>query len=519
MAGNVPFVKITYKGDSVGINAGAYKVSCVCDDNCYFTETGTNTCDAVWEINKCPLKSPVPKKKYPYTGESIEPEFKNYSPDVLVISGDISGVETGDYTVFFDILDKSNYEWDFDVMIYTKNNGKAAVGWEIVYSAVTAKIPYQSNRLVYNGENQSPVFANYDQTLMTLIGGIPLKKNAGEYWVVFRLKNNCVWSDGSTEDKRVKWEIDKKTVSYPYIKTSTAEGGMYYYEIESKRYPVWVNYIPDIMIMSGDTYDVDNSWHTTYFDFKDPANYAWADNECDTYAVQWKLSEPYDPVIVPGGGYKKVHIPRQVGFPYEDGMTKYPSWDRFDDTAIIKAGGIWEGVNADIYYVLLELRDGYAWEDDTVEIKAVPWKILAIGEPVPENPDLIIIHIPVQINIPYYDGLVKEPEWDEWDKFGIDVVKGELYGVLAGEYYLTLRPQTGYIWEDGTVEDKIITWVINPREEEISDDPVPKTPSPERDGDEGGDDNSHCCCCTPCCDTGIFNIFNCPEDDSGCDCS
>ena len=519
MAGNVPFVKITYEGDSSGVNAGIYRVSCVCDDNCYFTETGTNVCGAVWRIEKCPLKCPEPDKKYPYTGESITPGFKNYSPRVLAASGDTSGVEIGDYTVFFDILDKNNYEWDAETAIYAKSDGKTAVGWEIVYSARTAKIPYQRNYLVYNGERRSPVFENYKQELMTLIGGVPSEINAGKYRVVFRLKSNCVWSDGTAEDKTVEWEIAKKTLPYPYIKTSTAEGGMYYYEIEGKRYPVWVNYDPDVIVMSGDACDIDNSTHTSYFDFKDPVNYAWANGESGTYSIRWKLSEPYAPSAVPGGGDKKVHIPRQVRYPYEDGTTKYPSWDRFDDTAIIKTGGIWEGVDAGVYYVLLELRDGYVWEDGAVEPKAVPWKILAVGETVPEEPEPIIIHIPVQINIPYYDGLVKEPEWDEWDKFGIDVVKGDLYGVLAGKYYVTLRPQTGYVWEDGTAEDKVVVWIIDPGED-IPDDPVPREPAPERDpgGEENGGDG--CCCCNTCCDTRIFDIFKCtPEDNTGCDCT
>lgn len=70
------------------------------------------------------------------------------------------------------------------------------------------------------------------------------------------------------------------------LKTSEATGGMYYYEIEGKRYPIWVNYDPDIMVMSGDVYDIENSWHITDFDFKDPVNYAWNDGESDRYSVR-----------------------------------------------------------------------------------------------------------------------------------------------------------------------------------------------------------------------------------------
>lgn len=521
MAGNVPFVKITYNGTVAEKNVGIYDVVCVCDDNCYFTDTGTNTCNSVWEIKKCPLPSPSVDKKYPYTGEVIEPEFKDYSPNILLISGDTGGIEIGNYTAFFDILDKSNYEWASDVVINRKNDGKTAVGWEITYSLKTARIPYQSNHLIYNGESQSPFFRNYDQNLMTMIGGTPSRISAGQYVVVFRLKDNCVWSDGTTEEKHVVWEIHKKEIPTPYIKTSSAEGGMYYYEIEGKRYPVWGNYTPEIIAMSGDMYDIDNSWHITNFDLIDPADYIWKTvNNSETYTIRWKLSEPYDPSHIPGSDDKKVHIPRQRQIPYEDGTTKYPVWDRFDNNAIIKLGGIWESANAGIYHVVLELRDGYVWVDGTYEIKTVDWRILGIGEEQPPPYDLIPVHIPVQINIPYYDGLVKQPEWDEWDKFGIDIVKGNLYGMPAGTYYLTLRPQTGYMWEDGTIEDKVVTWVINPRNiEEIPDDPIPRDPAPEIEGEESG--GCGCCCCNPCCDSSIFEIFQkCSDKDSGgCDCS
>lgn len=519
MAGNVPYVNIVYEGNIIGTNAGIYKVRCVCDDNCYFVDTGTNTCETEWKIGKYTLICPTPERKYPYTGESIEPKFVNYSPNILTISGEISGVELGDYVAFFDIIDKNNYEWASDVTLLPKNNGKAAVGWEIVSSVVIAKIPYQNNSLVYNRRSQSPVFANYNINLMTLIGGIPSKINTGEYQVVFRLKNNCEWSDGTAGDKTVIWKINKKKVPLPYIKTVASEGGMYYYELEGKRYPVWENYEPDIMVMSGDTYDIDNSWHTTYFDLKDPTNYEWTNSRSDTYSVKWKLTEPYVPTFVPGGGENKVHIPRQVNIPYENGTTKYPVWDQFDNTAIVKTGGAWEGINAGEYSVLLDLHDGYVWEDGTVGVKIVTWKILAVGEPMPEEPDPIVIHIPVQINIPYFDGYVKQPEWDIWAKFGIDVVKGDLYGVLAGKYYVTLRPQTGYVWDDGTTEDKVVVWIINSGDD-IPDDPVPREPDPEREPDDGRDGGNSCCCCNTCCDTRIFDIFKCtPEDNSSCDCT
>ena len=149
----------------------------------------------------------------------------------------------------------------------------------------------------------------------------------------------------------------------------------------------------------------------------------------------------------------------------------------------------------------------------------MPWRIYNKGENIPDL-SLISVHIREQINPPYYDGFVKEPQWDEWNSFGIDYKYGDLYGVKAGTYYIKISLKTGYIWEDGTQEDKIIEWVINPREEEP--DVVPDNPrDPEQEKEEESR-NDGCCCCNPCCpDTGLFDKLNDYDFDDGftCDCS
>ncbi len=515
---NYNLVNIVFSGETRGINAGEYEVVCVCDDNCYFLSTESNTCRAKWEINKKALKAPYAKRKYYYTGKVIAPEFYNYDPKILNISGEANGIDIGDYIVFFEIRDRVNYVWAENVV--TCGGEKTSAAWVILNSQKTAEIPYQNNHLIYNGKTQSPTWKNYNTKAMTLLGGTPFRINSGTYYVTFRLKDGYIWSDKTSEDKTLPWEINKKKLKYPYIAGTENDGtGMYYYELEGKRFPVWREYYPDLMTMTGDTFDIDNSWHITYFDLKKTDNYEWEDGRTGIYTIRWKLTSPYSPEIIGGTGKKRVHIPRQNNAPISDGTTKYPRWDLYDNTAIISIGGVWEGVEAGDYYVILELREGYIWEDGTEEIKAVPWKIYNKGENIPDL-SLISIHIPEQINPPYYDGFVKEPQWDEWNSFGIDYKYGDLYGVKAGTYYIKISLKTGYIWEDGTQEDKIIKWVINPREEDP--DVVPDNPrEPEQEKEEDSL-NDGCCCCNPCCpDTGLFDKLNDYDFDDGftCDCS
>lgn len=485
-------------------------------------------------------KYPLPyleKTEFEYNGKEQYADgdnLKNFNSTVMEVSGTVSATyvsmneDGGTYKLRVSFKQGNNCEWvDKNGNVYTPTDkdGNAVDYIELPWKITPIKvfIPFQNNYSVYCKESQSPAFANYDRNVMTLLGGTPSRTDAATYYVTFRLKDGYTWSDGTTGDKRVEWRIEPQKVSFPY--TLTDGTGTYYYEIDGKRYPIWGNYDPDLIRMSGDTYGGDSSWSISNFELKDKKNYVWEQNS-DTsgeHSISWKPSKAYTKTPTTGGR-NKVHIPRQSNRPIEDGATKYPEWDKYDNTVIINRGGEWEGVTAGERYVILELQDGYIWEDDTDEIKAVPWKIYETGtsdsdiEPIP-------IRIPKQINPPYYDGYVKEPEWDSWDDYGFDIIGGVLMEVPAGEYRIKLRLKSGYIWEDGSTEDKIVTWVINPRKiEDIPDADIPRDPAPERegDGDGNGDKNNGtgcgCCCC---CDTGLFDILKnaCSEDDEHCDCT
>ena len=518
---------IIYTGETSGINANEYFVNCQCDNNCYFIDTGTTNCATSWVINKRQLYSiSAEYKKYKYTGNEIEPIFLNYYPEYLNISGDYKATDIGSYTAVFSIKDTKNCMWAKSVI--PNKNGTVSANWDIVLptSATKLNIPYQYNSLVYNGESQNPIFRNYNTDLMILEGGIPSKTDAGTYYVTFSLKynENYTWSDGTTEDKVVKWVIRPRRVPFPYILTDESDGnGMYYYELEGKRYPVWKKYKTEIMTISGDIYDTDNSWHTTYFELKDKKNYIWISNNdaYEKYPVSWILSKAYPNNLSVKNG-KKVHIPKQSNHPIEDGTTKYPKWDSYDNTAIINIGGEWEGIDAGERFVILELQPGYVWEDDSDEIKGIPWEIFTKSSSSIDS-DKTLLHIPKQIDPPYYDGYVKYPEWDLWSDYGFDVVKGTLMEVPAGRYKILLRLKTGYVWEDSTTEDKTVYWYIQPRdlEKEYPDEPetsddTPKTPDPETE-EILEETNGGCCAC--CCDTGLFDKLNDSYQDDNYECS
>lgn len=829
----------TVEGDSSAVSVGVYTMRLTPDEDHCWANGSSEPYNVAWQIvkqklinpsqNAKGLEIPSPRGEQYYTGEVIYPEFDNYNPNILDISGETSGIDIGSYVVYFDIKDKDNYEWT-DGRI-----DKVSVTWQIIEAPKLVNYPYQSNYLIYNGKCQSPEWENYDSNAMILVGGTPREINIGKYQVQFSLKNGYAWIDNKTTNAIATWSINKIKIIRPSVHGTDRNGnGGQYYELNGKRYPVWDNYNPDVMIMNGDTYAIDNSLHIPVVTLKQPDIYEWDDGTSNPLEVKWRLDTPYDPntgggepifpgrkpsnpddgdaiirpgvvnidpydiprlisdgdytdrfhigdkfpielngvvggvefknayfyvfiigfdhnseienkksihfqfaksldngreiaftdkyygqfgegkgfcmnksdsakggwmdsymrttickqfynalpeawrkIIIPcpkytdnmgdgkdspnsvtmtkdkifllseyecigrnvssnhaednyqkqyeyykrngfkgkgkynspnenvscwlrspshssdshfcsvlysptnssggcagefpmsslgftpcfavgesgssgtggdydpdnpsddttGTGVKRVHIPRQINPSYEDGSAKSPQWDEYDDNAIINLGGEWNGISAGTYYVILKLNPGYIWEDSTTEIKTVPWKILATGEPMPFEPSPIKVHIPKQINPPHFDGYFKTPEWDEWNRFAIDIIGGTEKAVPAGEYRINVKLLPGYVWEDGTTEDKILPWIILPVGAKSPDDssgdpdnsdkpeiieqdkPIPDNPIDEEYDDNLNDyKNGNCCCC---CDTGLFDKLNACDCDDGftCDCT
>lgn len=82
-----------------------------------------------------------------------------------------------------------------------------------------ASVPSQSGSLTYTGSSQSPTWANYDSSKMT-IGGTTSSTNAGSYNATFTPKDDYRWSDESTTAKTVQWSIAKAAGSLSINPTS-----------------------------------------------------------------------------------------------------------------------------------------------------------------------------------------------------------------------------------------------------------------------------------------------------------
>lgn len=77
--------------------------------------------------------------------------------------------------------------------------------------------------LTYTGSAQSPQWADYDSSKMS-IGGTQSGTNAGSYTTTFTPLEGYVWPDGSTDAYSVTWSIAKAAGSVTLSKTSISIG-------------------------------------------------------------------------------------------------------------------------------------------------------------------------------------------------------------------------------------------------------------------------------------------------------
>ncbi len=772
---NYDGTKMTIGGETEGINAGEYTATFTPNTGFVWADGSSEPYTVVWKIEKRAFEIPeLIDSFFVYDGERHSPRIKGYVEGFMTIDGDRGAVDVGEYAAHIGLADAENCVWA-DGTAESK-----PLTWEIVGANMVANVPYQINSLIYNGSRQSPEWENYNPSAMILLGGNPWRVDAGQYTVLFRLKEGYIWTDGSTGDAEVRWDIRKFPVGIPQNR-----GGQYV-DAGGVYYPVWDGYAASIMTIGGETSATDHDVHLAVFDLNDKENYRWSDGTLDPQTVPWQAALLYDhdikpapddegngfgendgdpdkvpednavgteekpnigdldpediigviekdvdediwsvgdavpikldgvvgnvifkdawfyayiigfdhnegiegnktihfqfakldknnreiafvdknygglnggfrmnkaesseggwkdsymrnviceqfykvlpekwrKIIIPitkytdnGGvvtatqdkifllsefeclgrnvssnsdeskyqeqydyykenGYKgkgmhnsvnegcecwlrspfaddndsfcksftssaspgggcageqsdislgfapcfaigvknkdsgggeaeenpkgeKLHIPKQIEVPRVDGSPKTPEWDEFNKEGIEIIGGDIEETLPGIYHIILEPLPGYIWEDEEPGVKIVPWEILDENDPEPEDPPPIKVHIPKQINPPYYDGTLKIPEWDEWNKIAIITIGGTLREVFVDTYIVTVELEPGYIWEDDTVEIKDLPWVILPLSEKLEEeDPtIPEEPDiieskkeDEPDDEEDSDD-------------------------------
>lgn len=208
-----------------------------------------------------------------YTGSEQSPTWNSYNPETLSIGGTTSGTNAGSYTATF--TPKEGYTWG------DGTNTTKEVTWTISRAAI-AKAPSQSGSLTYTGSAQSPTWADYSSTQLT-IGGTTSATNAGSHTATFTPTSNYQWSDGTVTARSVAWQIQRAAIST----TPTQSGSLTY--TGSAQSPSWSNYDSSKLTIGGTTSGTKRAAHNATF--TPTSNYQWSDGGTGAKTVAWKIGK------------------------------------------------------------------------------------------------------------------------------------------------------------------------------------------------------------------------------------
>lgn len=268
-------------------DAGTYDVTIAITDTNYMWEDGTSDPITLpWTINKYKVdKVTVDTTSFEYHPYGNSIYFNGYlDENFITVSGDVEGLNTGDYSVTLTLKDKTNTAWSDDT------TEDLVFPWKITKRLVlyTPAVHTDYFGYTYSGEEQSVMFENYYEGAPYTASGDLTATDAGNYTVTFTLNDpdNYRWQDGTSEPISYDWVMKKKPLGKPYKFES------YDYTYNASVIELNVSEeLGDVISVTGNS-ATNAGTYTATFTLNDPDNYVWDDgDESVTHDVEWKIEK------------------------------------------------------------------------------------------------------------------------------------------------------------------------------------------------------------------------------------
>jgi len=275
-AGYAPYTgtfTVLYNGSATPpTDAGTYQVSISgSGDDCYRSFTALRDESWTFTISPASVTPPTAVTGLVYNGET-QTGVELPENALFTLTGN-TAKNAGEYTATASLLSKRNYVWS------DGTSDDKQIAWSIARASVTP--PAAVTGLVYNGETQTGVVLP-ENALFTLTGNTA--KNAGEYTATASLlsKQNYVWSDGTSDDKRIEWSIARASVTPPAAVTGLVYNG------ETQTGVV----LPEnaLFTLTGNTAK-NAGEYTATASLVSKQNYVWADGTSDDKRIEWSIAK------------------------------------------------------------------------------------------------------------------------------------------------------------------------------------------------------------------------------------
>ena len=224
---------------------------------------------------------PVPAQigSLEYNGTPQKPSWSNYEENVFCyISGQTYGVNAGTYVVTFTLADEE-FRWadgttDPKEVAWTINRQK-------ILDFPVQKTPYPS----YTGDSIVPEFDNLDTSKIRIVSGTIKSETVGSHTMIIAPGNNFAWSDGSTDQRPLSWQIKGSTT---LVSNPSLQMGSFLYYNGNTQYPTF-NYDSVALQMTGETSGVAAGNYTAVFTPKE--GYDWSEDPKGTAkSVPWTIN-------------------------------------------------------------------------------------------------------------------------------------------------------------------------------------------------------------------------------------
>lgn len=358
-----------------------------------------------------------------FNGSNQSPTINNYNSTSMVLSGDTSVRDVGNYTIT--VTPAEGWAW---------NNGtQDPISFNYSITKLSLAKPYLSDTAkTFNNASQSPTVNDYNSTWENQSGTVS-STDIGSWTVTWSLKepNNTQWSDESVTDTTDTWSIAVLKLVKP-----TYASGNDTYNGSAKTLTV-NNYVPAYMTQSGTTSATNANTYTATYTLNSTTNTTWSDDTTAAVDITWTISRA-----------KLATKPTVKTNPTYSGSAQSPTWNNYN-TTYMTIGGTTSATNAGSYTATFTLGSNYAWTDGTTAVASVGWTMqrLKVAKPT------------VKTN-PTYTGGSQSPAWNNYNTTYM-TIGGTTAATNAGSYNATFTLKSNWAWSDGGTGVLTVGWTMN----------------------------------------------------------
>ncbi len=413
------------------INAGTSVVSVALNDtkNYVWSDGTIDVKKYNFTIAKASVKVPAADKTtYYYDG--TQKVYDIEESDLYVVKGNKQTMP-GKYEVSVELSDKSNYLWSdgtsdaltYNFVIRYRESEKQSI-----------EIPDVLVRtFTYNGDAQSLAVKSNKYYTVSGNSGV----NVGRYSVKLSLtdKDSTVWSDGSTEDIIMTFQIAKAQVEIP-----SADTNKFVFNAEYQTYNVENS---DLYSVAGYR-QINVGNHDVVISLKDTKNYEWSDGTVSNIVYSFMIhKQEVDITTV------EIPVAPVTKFIYDSNSHTLAIPENVNYTVVGDTKTAAGKYNA---RVSLKDKETMVWEDGSKEDIVIPFVI-----------SKATVRMPVVDNVEFeYDG---KPHTLEIAKSPLYRVDGNVQ-TLVGRHLVSvsLVDRANYMWSDGVSDDLQFSFIIKVKE-------------------------------------------------------